>query len=344
MHTIMEQAPGNIDISVCIANYNGQNVIEECIESLLTQDCKAQIEVIVHDDASSDTSVTLLRQKYSGRITLIESKNNVGFCISNNRMAEIAQGNFLLFLNNDATLMPNALSTLLDHAKNLVVPAILTLPQYRYDNGDLVDVGSYLDPCLNSIPNLNFSKTEVGMVIGACLWIPKNLWNELGGFPEWFGSIAEDLYLCCLARLTGYSVQAVPKSGFHHRIGHSLGGGKPINGSLVISPRRRQQSERNKNFAMLVTYPFILLVTIFPIHALFLLLEGIVLSCIKFDKKLLFDIYLPSLTNIWSYRKNIQAARSKAMLNRKVGIFHYLKPHLHFHQKLYLLFKYGVPH
>ena len=42
------------------------------------------------------------------------------------------------------------------------------------------------------------------MVIGACLWIQKGLWEELGGFPEWFGSIAEDMYLCCRARLAGY--------------------------------------------------------------------------------------------------------------------------------------------
>ena len=37
------------------------------------------------------------------------------------------------------------------------------------------------------------------MVIGACLWIPQGLWTELGGFPEWFESIAEDMYLCCRA-------------------------------------------------------------------------------------------------------------------------------------------------
>lgn len=339
----MSQLSNNVKISVCIANYNGQRLIEECIESIFAQDCDVPIEIIVHDDASSDDSVKLLQSRYSGRITLIESQDNVGFCVANNRMAEIAQGDYLLLLNNDATLMPDALSTLLNHARELIAPAILTLPQYRYDNGALVDAGAFLDPCLNSVPNLNLSRIDVGMVIGACLWIPRHLWNELGGFPEWFGSIAEDLYLCCLARLAGHPVQSAPKSGFRHRIGHSLGGGKPIDGSLILSLTRRQQSERNKNFVMLVTYPLPLLLFIFPIHVLLLLIEGVALSCLKHDKKIFFAIYLSSLTSLWKYRSEIITTREKVTSNRRIGVLNYFKPHLHLHQKLILLFKYGVP-
>jgi GT2 family glycosyltransferase len=343
MQAVMPQLLNNVEISVCIANYNGQNLLEECIESILFQDCDASIEIIVHDDASSDDSIKLLRSRFSGRINLIESKENVGFCVANNRMAAIAQGNYLLLLNNDATLMPDALSTLLNRAKKLMAPAILTLPQYRYDNGALVDAGDFLDPSLNSVPNLNLSLIEVGMVIGACLWIPRHLWNELGGFPEWFESIAEDLYLCCMARLAGYAVLSVPQSGFRHRIGHSLGGGKPIDGSLTLSLTRRQKSERNKNFVMLVTYPLPLLLLILPIHALLLLMEGLALSCMKHNRKIFFDIYFSSLTGLWKYRKEIKTTREKAMSNRRIGVLKYFKHHLHFPQKLILLFKYGIP-
>jgi len=339
----MPQLLNNVEISVCIANYNGQDLLEECIESILAQDCNVSIEIIIHDDASSDDSIKLLQSRYADRINLIESKNNVGFCVANNRMAAVAQGNYLLLLNNDATLMPDALSTLLNHAKQLIRPSILTLPQYRYDNGALVDAGAFLDPCLNSVPNINLSQIEVGMVIGACLWIPRQLWNELGGFPAWFESIAEDLYLCCVARLAGYAVQSVSQSGFRHRIGHSLGGGKPIHGTLTLSLTRRQKSERNKNFVMLVTYPISLLLFIFPLHVLLLLIEGLALSCMKHDKKIFFDIYLSSLTNLWKYKKEIKTTRAKAISSRRIGILKYFKPHLHFPQKLILLFKYGIP-
>ena len=113
-------------------------------------------------------------------------------------------------------------------------PAILTLPQYDAETGALLDIGSRLDPFLNPVPNLDPARNEVGTVHGACLWIDKALWDELGGFPEWFGSVGEDLYLCCCARLAGYPVRALGNSGYRHRVGQSFGGGKAQAGKLVL--------------------------------------------------------------------------------------------------------------
>lgn len=113
-------------------------------------------------------------------------------------------GEFLLLLNNDTALWPDALATLLAAARALGRPAILSLPQYEWETGELLDRDSQLDPLLNPVPNRNPDRHEVGLVMEACLWIPRRLWAELGGFPEWFGSIGEDLYGCGRARLAGY--------------------------------------------------------------------------------------------------------------------------------------------
>src|ERR1035437_2269249 len=115
--------------SVCIANYNGVGLIEDCIDSVLTQDCGFEIEIIIHDDASTDDSVALIRERYP-QVKLIESKQNVGFCISNNRMVAQANGEYILLLNNDAELLPDALKTLHAEAQSGTAPAILGLPQY----------------------------------------------------------------------------------------------------------------------------------------------------------------------------------------------------------------------
>ncbi|MCZ7654266.1 MAG: hypothetical protein M5R42_08205 [Rhodocyclaceae bacterium] len=80
------------------------------------------------------------------------------------------------------------------------------------------------------MPNRDPRRQDVAMVAGACLWIPKHLWDELGGFPEWFGSIGEDLYLCCMARLAGHPVRAPGTSGYRHGVGASFGGGKVSGG------------------------------------------------------------------------------------------------------------------
>lgn len=228
--------------SVCIANYNGIATLSACLDSVLNQDCCFSVEIIVHDDASCDESVTFIRQHYP-QVVLIESRENVGFCVANNRMAAAARGDFLLLLNNDAALWPDALATLLSAARALERPAIVGLPQYEWETGELLDIGSRLDPFLNPIPNLDRERGEVGMVMGACLWLPSTLWKELGGFPEWFGSIAEDLYLYCRARLAGFPVRTLGASGYRHHVGASFGGGKVAADRLATTFRHRASAD-----------------------------------------------------------------------------------------------------
>lgn len=329
-------------ISVCIANYNGMEVIDDCLRSVLEQEGHISVEILVHDDASSDGSAAYIRDRYPD-VKLIESPENVGFCISNNRMAAAAKGKYLLLLNNDAALYPDALQTLLSEAERLDQPAILGLPQYDAANGKLIDIGSLLDPFLNPVPNRNPDRNEVGMVIGACLWIPKALWQELGGFPEWFGSIGEDLYLCCRARLTGYPVRALGISGYRHRVGASFGGGKVQGDKLTTTFRRRALSERNKTFVMTICHPAPLFQLIFPLHLVLLLVEGLVLTLLKKEWRVFRDIYLACLLSLWWERKRLFYLRQKIQAGRTTSWRAFVAPFIWRPHKLGLLLHHGVP-
>jgi GT2 family glycosyltransferase len=134
--------------TVCIANYNGLDLIDACIQSVLKQDCSFPVEIIVHDDASTDDSVQYIRQHYP-EVEIIESDQNVGFCISNNRMVNVAKGKYILLLNNDAALFPDALRTLHETATHMTEAAILGLPQYDASPGELIDIASRFDLSLN---------------------------------------------------------------------------------------------------------------------------------------------------------------------------------------------------
>ncbi|MCK9353812.1 MAG: glycosyltransferase family 2 protein [Gallionella sp.] len=329
-------------VSVCIANYNGLEVIDDCIASVLAQDCMFPIEIIVHDDASTDGSAQYVRDKYPA-VRLIESNENVGFCVANNRMAQAAQGEYLLLLNNDAELYPDALSSLHKAASDIGRPAILSLPQYDFETGELLDIGCLVDPFLNPVPNRNPEREEVAMVMGACLWISKSLWLELGGFPEWFGSIGEDLYLCCRARLAGYSVRALGISGYRHRVGGSFGGGKVCQGQLITTRRRRTLSERNKSFVMVLTYPTPIFQCLLPLHLFLLLIEGVALAMLKRDYSLFSDIYLASLKGLWSERGRLVLFRSKLQLGRRMSKWCFFSAFSLLPHKLYLLLKHGIP-
>ncbi len=328
--------------SICIANFNGKNVIEGCLDSVFRQDFLQPIEVIVHDDASTDGSATIISNKYPG-IRLIRSDCNVGFCVSNNRMVAAAKGKFILLLNNDAELHTDALSKLFNYAVRENIDGIIGLPQYDMQTGDLIDIGSLFDPFLNPIPNLDKSRLNVGMVIGACMWFPKKLYEELGGFPEWFENLAEDMYLCCLARLKGYSVIALQESGFNHWVGKSLGGGKVVQSTLQTTYRRRALSERNKSYVMILCYPGLLACLLVPLHLLLLTTEGVVLSVVKKDWRIWSDIYKSCLKALWSRRWELARLRCEIQKKRTVSSRSFYSVHSIMPHKLTMLMRHGLP-
>ena len=328
--------------SVCIANYNGEQYLSECIDSVKNQIFDHPIEIIVHDDASSDESVTLVKEKYP-EINLIVSSENVGFCISNNRMVSKAHGTYILLLNNDATLFPDAIATLyqgsLTHGDG-----IFGLPQYNAQTGVLIDQGSVFDPFLNPIPNLDKKREDVGMIIGACMWLPRSLWNKLGGFPECFESLAEDMYLSCVARLWGYPVKCLNLSGFNHWVGRNIGGGKVLlNNKLSTTISRRAKSERNKSFVMLICYPHVFAYSIIPLHLFLLVLEGSVLAIIKKDFSIWNKIYGFCLKEIWKKRHLWKIERIMVQKKRKCSLNSFLNQFSCFPHKLRVLLTYGLP-
>ena len=334
-------------ISICIANYNGEAVLVDCIDSVLAQQGQIELEILVHDDASTDNSINLLHERYPQErfpyLHLIESSENVGFCISNNRMAAQAKGEYLLLLNNDAALAPDALQTLLEAAQAQTPQGILTLPQHDWQSGELVDRGDLLDPFYNPIPNLDPARRDIAMVIGACLWIPRTLWENLGGFPEWFESIAEDMHICCHARLAGYPVQVTEASFYHHRQGASFGGNRVNANRLTTTYRRRRLSERNKTYVLILCSPPLQLWLTLPIHLMLLAIEGIALALIKRDKRLWKEIYANVFTSLFRNAGRLRKERQRVQQMRTRGSSNYTKGFRWVLHKLQMLLRYGLP-
>jgi len=335
-------APSQPVVSVCIANYNGMEVIDDCIRSIVEQMSAIPVEILIHDDASTDGSASHIKTRYPN-VTLIESEDNSGFCVANNRLAAIARGDYLLLLNNDAMLLSDALSTLLAEAQRLGQPAILSLPQYDAASGDLLDIGSWLDPFYNPVPNLDFACNDVGMVMGACLWIDRTLWRDLEGFPEWFGSIGEDLHLCCRARLAGYPVRALGTSGYRHRVGKSFGGGKVTAGKLATTFRRRALSERNRTFVMTMTCPTPIIFFLLPLHLLVQIIEGTLLSLLRLDGRYLFTIYLTAIEAVFQHERRLRAERQRISHAQRLANADFFSVFVWMPHKLCALWRHGLP-
>jgi GT2 family glycosyltransferase len=328
--------------TVCIANYNGRNLLADCIDSVLAQDIAGAIEIIVHDDASTDESVAWLLAHYP-RVTVLASDTNVGFCIGNNRMADAATAPFLLLLNNDAALFPDAIGILLDASRTAADGSILTLPQYDWQDGTLIDRGCLLDPFYNPLPSLREGDRDVAMTIGACLWIALDTWQTLGGLPEWMESLGEDLYLCCAARLRGGRVIALGRSGYRHWQGKTFGGNRVTGNRLTTTLKRRRLSERNKTFAMVTCTPTVGAWLLVGLHLLLLLVEGFVLALLRRDRRLFHEIYLNVPRELWARRALLMSLRRDNLTTRKSSTWDYLRVFRPVPRKLAMLFRYGLP-
>ena len=328
-------------ISVCIANFNGAEVIEACLDSVLSQVVDSDIEVLLHDDASTDNSVQRITDNYP-QVKFIISNQNVGFCTANNRMVEQASGDYLLLLNNDARLDEGALSALLEGSVQYP-GAILTLPQYEAGSGQLVDCGMSIDLFANASMCQSVVEQPVAMVMGACLWLPRELWDRCRGMPQHFGSMAEDMYLCNCARLMGREVVALGRSGYHHHVGLSFGGGKVINSGLATTVKRRQLSERNRTYVMAMTFPAPAVCLLLPLHVLMLLLEGIALSVIKWDKSLLRSIYWHAVTSCFAQRTYLWQSRCELQSQRVISNREFFSRYRFIPHKLIMLLRHGLP-
>lgn len=331
----------NVDISVCIANYNGAAVLRECLDSVISQAVPAQVEILVFDDASSDKSGHIAHREYPEVISIC-SDENVGFCRACNALADRASGRFLLFLNNDAFLDPGALAALWE-ASQSAPASILTLRQIDAVSGELLDLGMGLDILTVPFPLKTSPSEQLVTCIGACLWVSAALFDEAGRFPAWFGSIAEDLYLCQFARTRGHDVKVIAEHSYRHHSGLSFGGGKADQAGQSTSYRRRYLSERNRCLVFLMFFPKRALFPLLPVWLLAWLLEAIALSVAQRSLEPSSKIYWQAFRDVIQMRGLVLEKRRNIMAGKKISAGEFLAPLSWQPTKLRHLLRHGLP-
>ena len=103
--------------SICIPNYNYGRYIGQTVRSALDQ--KADVEVLVADNASTDNSVAVVQGIEDARVRLIGNRWNVGFAGNLDRACSGATGNRMLLLSSDDLAGPDAFSTYASLAREL---------------------------------------------------------------------------------------------------------------------------------------------------------------------------------------------------------------------------------
>ena len=123
-------------ISVIVPMYNAEKYLSACLESILAQTF-ADFELLVVDDCSTDSSTIVAEnylERFGGRLKIILLQQNTGNpSIPRNVGLENSRGKYVLFVDNDDLLTPNALETFCDLAENFRADVVYTERGYMCD-------------------------------------------------------------------------------------------------------------------------------------------------------------------------------------------------------------------
>ncbi len=230
-----------VTLSIVFVNWNSTSYLRESIASVYQWTKDVAFEVIVVDNASPVRDVDVLKDEFPD-ILLLNSSKNLGFAGANNYGVKHSSGEFILFLNPDTKLIGPAIKTLLD--------AVQTLPRAgvvgcKLLNGDL----SLQSSCVQMFPTIlnqaldvdilrnrwpksrlwglaplfssNPEPAIVEVISGACMIIPRVVFETVGGFSEDYFMYAEDLDLCYKVVKAGYQNFYVGSASLVHYGGKS---------------------------------------------------------------------------------------------------------------------------
>jgi len=254
-----------LDLSIVIVNWNVRDLLRRCLHSILAdlqthrfadlQTCR--FEIIVVDNASTDSSVEMVRREFP-QVHLIASEVNLGYTGGNNQGIAASQGRYILLLNPDTEVVGDALPTMVAYMD--AHPDVGALgPQLLNPDGSVQSsrrrfptLGTALVESTviqqwwpdNRILRRYYVQdrpddaiSEVDWVTGACILLRRQAVEQVGPLDDAFFMYSEELDWCRRARDAGWKVVYLPTAQVIHHEGKS---------SEQVMPLRHVRFQRSK--------------------------------------------------------------------------------------------------
>jgi len=208
-----------MDISIVIPNYNGAKLLEKNLPKVLEATSlykKGKTEIIIVDDASTDKSLDLVKDK---NVVVLKNEKNLGFSSTINNGVKKATGDIVILLNTDVYPQENFLESLIKHFEDESVFAVGCLDK-SIEGEKVVERGRGLGEWRRGF--LIHRRGEVNKI--NTLWVSggsgafrKSIWDKLGGLNELYNPFYwEDIDLSYRALKSGYKVLFEQKSVVFH--------------------------------------------------------------------------------------------------------------------------------
>lgn len=222
-----------MDLSIAIVSWNTRDLLDGCLESIFETTRGIEFEVIVVDNASSDGSAEMVRDKYP-QVRLIENADNVGFAAANNQAYAVTESEFFLLLNPDTILRPLSVAQLVaameaDQRCGIVAPKLLwpsgsiqpSVSRFPTLANELVDALFLSKLVRRGQAGFYVPTDEVGSLIecarGACLLVRRQAVPFCDKIlDERYFMFSEEVDLCKSVRDNGWSVLYEPRAEVVH--------------------------------------------------------------------------------------------------------------------------------
>lgn len=224
-------------LSIVIVSWNTKDLLEACLRSIYAYPLDQPFEVWVVDNKSKDDSVAMVRAQFP-QVELIASDENRGFAGGNNQAIPHCQGEYILLLNPDTEVMPEAL--------NELVAFMDKFPEAGAAGSRLLNADGTLQPSCHPVPTLSREfwrmfyldalvpygtydmhkwdmeqPREVDVLMGASMLLRKTALDKVGLLDEGYFMYSEEVDLCFRLQKAGWKLFWVPQSQVVHYWGQS---------------------------------------------------------------------------------------------------------------------------
>ena len=221
-------------VTVVVLNWNGKNLLRECLERLKDQTYR-DFSVVVVDNGSVDGSVDWLKLRFPD-IHVIALDKNYGFCLANNIALQEIDSEYVALLNNDAMAQKDWLARLVTAMAENPSAGFATSKFLFYDQPNIIDRAGD-GYTLAGVATLRgrgenvsrYDRTEwiFGACGGASIYRMRML-KEIGYFDSDFFLIHEDVDLSFRAQLRGYRCLYVHDAVVRHRASSTIKHDSPV--------------------------------------------------------------------------------------------------------------------
>lgn len=225
-------------VGVVTVTFNSGEVLPDFLDSLATQ-TGVVLHLVAIDNASVDTSVEQLeRETRLDQITVVPNDDNLGVAVGNNQGIQIALDagcDWVLLLNNDTVLPPDAISTLVTEAESnglkVLSPAISASDPpgtIWYGDGRFVPSQGYrtkhstMGKPLSDLPK---TLTRTGYASTCCLLVHPSVFDSVGLMDPVYFVYFDDVDFAVRCTKAGFEYWITPATQILHKAS-SLTGGK----------------------------------------------------------------------------------------------------------------------